>query len=1626
MINIEFIFQGKSIIIQSNSKEKMKEIFKKFAIKSEAEISSLYFIYGGKVINEESTLSEIMGSSLKDIIKILVYQTNGPNNNSEHNKTITRPNFIMCPKCNENIRYNFNNYKINLFDCRNGHKINNILLNEFDNIQKYDTSKIICQQCKNQNKKDSSFNEFYKCISCNLFLCPLCKSMHDKTHNIINMDKNYICSMHNESYSKYCLECKENSCIQCSIHKNHNNIYFGDIMPNINEINQKMSKLRNSIDIFKQNVSDVIIKLNSIIDNFEIYYKINEFILKNFLNKDRNYEILKNINEINNCDIIINTLNDINNEKNIMNKLNKIFNIYNEMNNKEETKNELKFEYNMNANDSKEILCSNLEIVYETLEKIKDKLPNMKDFDFYKFLSSILFYEFQSNDYSKYRELILKKILSKNDLIKNSSHIINLIFEKSGINCRPEEFENNIKYIKDSDSPLFLLLNNTKNDFLEEIIMNIFERKVAKYFELIPTLKEKELEESYQIYYEQNENLKVINKTGIIFDKSFSIFKDNIKILDDISISNKGYSNLLKLYSIVYVKLYLYYLTSFLINNYQEMNNSLQDVIEYINDISNKKFSKVIKIYILKLIFNFKKRNFKEFKNFDFEKRGIYFFKEFEGFGKTKDKFLEYNILPSNIKELKKYEEILDAFKKNSNFNLENKNLSILLDKYGLDLFLIMILNNVITSFDFDKKDIYLNFCNFAKTVFKNKNYSKELQELLFLFFDYKNYNNNIKPKISKETGIIDPQLFEALLYGFRFCYNSLNLNEYEKNDESMLLFPSLLSEKCQNTIENSLIPGNDYKEDNHLIFLDFIRKFFNTHEGSYGCYVCSCGYPYIISPPGFPCNMPYSKDGYYCRDCLCCGEKIGGGPKIINKGAPSHGMVVRNGHYRLFKDKSQKISQMKLFGDPDENIPNMIFDDYLKNVILPISNKIEFGFNKIEKDFFEKKDKTIRKLSNIGYRLLNFIAYSHLFYSFCMGKLERNKLDEYLIKNCSILEIIEIDWNLLKEALKEKNIESIQIFINMIFQDLIKLIKKCKITKDNKEREKFENKVEKLISTYLEKYPKYNEENEKQDITNIKTLVSEIIPPNSEKYLEKEYPMFKYFHYTKYKNEEDMLNKMNNKEFYPIINQFLLNYPDIKKLNYLPAFNEFTNYMVNYYSFKISREEAKNRSLANEEIIKEKGFSTKYKNFIDAWDHIKSRAKKYKCRPQMEVKEGYSKKDKLINFLNDDGELYNGMYLASACQNFIEWQNEFLQPIVDANYFKGISHKYINNISNKVPLQEAKPEQIILIDEKFKKSINHYVDFIDLIYAFSNRKIFCDDGKIDYSNYNTFEYDYDKIEEELANIILPGVCLFEREDQLNFVSYWGEGFRGKNSNIICEFYSKYPQIDLDTKERQEIINYISKMNKVNEGKTRIKLYNFKNFYGSMQIILFYLTKQEIIKEDETICNIIKNTSEQLKISNDCMSFFYNEGKNFTVKQLMNLFFFFEHLCFDDLSAYLQKEYKNPIQKELKIKITEKLLKARYSNDEITVKELAAATRRLISRYLTGQLQPFDIDENQSLDFQLSREDLWEEKIGKLANLVELIDEKINEFKLTVGQAYEFYQIIGEEDRNAFNINIRK
>ena len=535
--------------------------------------------------------------------------------------------------------------------------------------------------------------------------------------------------------------------------------------------------------------------------------------------------------------------------------------------------------------------------------------------------------------------------------------------------------------------------------------------------------------------------------------------------------------------------------------------------------------------------------------------------------------------------------------------------------------------------------------------------------------------------------------------------------------------------------------------------------------------------------------------------------------------------------------------------------------------------------------------------------------------------------------------------------------------------------------------------------------------DNEKNNIN--EEIIAEEKSPSLEIY--KDYPLLKYFTYTKYRTKKDFMKLLEPKEKcqkqYPLLFKYIFDnkISDVKKLTYLSYINEFSNFMIEYYSFKISREDAKNKTLKEvESELKEQIGEKKIKNFLISWKKIKSKAIQYKFHKVMEEK-SLTDKSELVYFLNDINEEGYGMYLASAYQNFIIWQNEFLEFIIKNGCQKDNLKYYIDNMKKRINVQEANSNQILLINGCFNGS--YYEDFIDLIYTFSRRNIFNKDGTINYLNYNSFDYDILEIEDELAKLLLPGKCLFEDENNLKFVSYWGEGFNGGKSDVLQQFYKKYKQTDLDKDEKKKIIQYFSKNNAGNINK---------KIYGTMQLIIFYLLNNNL-DEKKKIREI--EFPNYLRIDTEFIEFLTNQGKDFTADKIMAIFFLFEHLCFNDLCNNLQKEYKEEFSNEINEKIENNFLNNNNNENEIlTIKELSAAVRRFISRYLVGNKTEDNIIPNSLLLPQLKRPDLWGEKIGKLQNLDELISRKLQELNLTVGQSFKFYEKIKLEDEQEIKI----
>ena len=301
---------------------------------------------------------------------------------------------------------------------------------------------------------------------------------------------------------------------------------------------------------------------------------------------------------------------------------------------------------------------------------------------------------------------------------------------------------------------------------------------------------------------------------------------------------------------------------------------------------------------------------------------------------------------------------------------------------------------------------------------------------------------------------------------------------------------------------------------------------------------------------------------------------------------------------------------------------------------------------------------------------------------------------------------------------------------MNLIIPKICEKLKNCKFMKSNEERENFENNIEKLLQdTYIEyesyskKYLEFNQKLLNVDKFNMKSLILE---NNDIKiYEEENFPFYKYFLMTIYPSKDAFIKEfkkvIDHEKKYPLLTNYINFDNKLKDLfKYFPFFNDFCNFMINNYSYKITREEASKILIKDVEIYKNNinKFKDKFNKFKEIWSHLKIYSNKYGCRDEMPIIDLDENKS-IAYFLNDNGEIGKGMYIAAAYQNFINYHNLFLD-----NSIKNSSMKHIiKNKNKKKDIQEAANNEILNFENK--------ENFLEIILENSKRNIFIKDNNI-------------------------------------------------------------------------------------------------------------------------------------------------------------------------------------------------------------------------------------------------------------------------------------------------------
>ena len=970
-------------------------------------------------------------------------------------------------------------------------------------------------------------------------------------------------------------------------------------------------------------------------------------------------------------------------------------------------------EHLKNDNEYKEII---------QYEKLQDKNYYLNDIE--NFIINL------KNEINQLEKINLKK----NSKYENHTLIIHLLKSKykiyTEIVIRESIFEiimNNMKLLLAS-KPIFNLLitnNLNLNPFSQEENIQILNRKN----ELIDLIEKKEKSTNIEIIYKL-QIMDIFSKFILIelnkkeennnqFD-IFKIFFNDVLNNNDLIEENK---NLRYLFKVEYIKIYIYLMSEFLIENDNNNieDNEINNFIEFINDENNinKDKDNQIKIYLIKCI---KHRLNNSFSNLEKYKGPINWIKKFIEAQKSTLLYLPMNMLYINF--IDKYNTIKEQYNqylKNKNddtfiYNKEdcyvfthyfyNEKASFLLKNKKKDITIDQIQNKQLELLSNESKSLIECIINS-----NNKNYSDDKISLFILSFNIYSFffelydkvfnkdslnkislypiNNNYDKKIQ-----INELVFIFFILTFKFIHGYLNdLNDYDDSIEKQL-------EETLNILNEKIIEHQNLNNAYCLIYY-LISKKINKIEAKDPIEFLNQFIIFSINSINFNENIyqNYSQN-YFIQSEL--------------------------------DFKNQKFQILEFFDFQNINFNNYlyIYKHYLNyetimNKCIQNQNNSLFGIyhNKINQNIFEKIYIFIDKIKP-------FIKSLHKKYSKKITKARALKLNlsNILQKYSKLEDKFEKFKQGLKELYEINEFKSNLPLMNFIFQNDItnkfNLYEECEklITEFNSI---FEINNELFNKTLLEKI---DQNENKLNFFNIN--INDIVPPISEK-KQKKINQFYDNSYRKiiFYSKNKLLNlslysdlNLNYEDIYELFNQeykfYLWKLPYPNKFEFCFEFENGVYNLINefYQIFNTDlkmKEKIKIKNCINDKKIEHFQFLNLIQNILMIWKNEKKKEYKEKLFDEIFP---------IINHENYD----NNFLIFLQKSNFDTNQIISIYEFIEEQFFD----KLIDDIPNQYQ-KEINKNIINKINPFFKSNENeeNKKKFISLLRKFILRCLISNDS---------------------------------------------------------------------------------------------------------------------------------------------------------------------------------------------------------------------------------------------------------------------------------------------------------
>ena len=1156
-------------------------------------------------------------------------------------------------------------------------------------------------------------------------------------------------------------------------------------------------------------------------------------------------------------------------------------------------------------------------IIYKDINTIKDK----KIIDKYYYTLKYIFYkEMIKISDSSYRMKILEKLIQEKEIIKKSNDIFQILLKDY---VKIDEFQKNPDKI-----------SKDNNDVIKLIEENLLDSREDNYFSLSETLLY--FFEKNSIIYLEN----VLNNGTSLESEPLNIFNGCLNFLKDfINIRDKRKKYITKLFCLGYIKVFCFFFIK-IIDDF--INPKMVNIEKIIKEIKEHDLKNMIKIYIYKILFNkneldaiLNPKNKEKYKLEEYNEENNKFYDDFIKFSEKIKINYNFQTLDDEKENYKNIYNIIEKHKKDSFKNKVEK--GVFGSDLKIDNFYIASINLILSNLKkkgFEQSRIYFNFYrNICAPIYENIDNDK-LTAVIQFFFNPEKYK-----EIKTDYGI-NLDNIESFLLGYRYCLNELS------DENKSGIYSTLYDGDNINYLLEKCYPGSDWMDEPYYDLYFTIANHF-IEKPNESCYVCLCEKGYCHSLPSKEIKCPY------CEKDL---------------------KTKREGYFRIIKDNEESENENDL--NNFHEIDNMTLNKFKETFIQKSFNN-QKGLPIIDKKLFEKKDKIIRNLSQISYRLLNYILYSHLFFARILTK--KDKFDKYKPKGMNWAETIYESWNLLNKELINKEIYSIDIFINYTFTYLFNKLHSREYINNFDDLIEYEKELEqliqekvKLVQNECKKFKQIMEEDNEDKNSSINLLKEKY---ESQNYPKNDFPFYENFYYSDYLEVKYLSKKLSpmDKSEYPVLKKYLEykennidNDNDDYSLDNLYLFNSVLNLFKEKYSHQISREYAKKKILRDDEIYKNEG-NKKYKNkankkLIDAFIEYYNKLKLEDSNGKI-IELSYNNRlcDFFIDSSNEIGRTYKDIY-----KKFIEKQNKEIDNLLK---IKTISGVFENNCRDKINIQQIKEDEIF--------TFNKPELFIFIAFDSSYRAII--DNK-NYKKYNEYEIDFNSIEEKMTDSFLRNRKLLN-EDIIEF-SYNDKLFSNEVNDLITSFNNNYNAVEID-KDDKEVLKKYFKDNEINKIKCECL---FDDFITLLQNLndLKEDDKDTDISEDSHISKVLESIKD--KVSADFLLLLDDKENKLIIKKTSGIFKYFLQLIYKYVKEEIKDYQENLEDDDRKNDLEDKKNKLdKYFNKKplITKQDFASTVRLFMTLVLfreKDKTNKIQCNIHNIIDY-LRTSDFWDNKI---------------------------------------------